>query len=139
MDWSMGHKKKKTTWVIFHGQGLTASRLEPLRGGNLLFTIKFLEIPCTHLIDLGRMKAWVDLQATQWFWTRDPGVGIQHLIHQTTAPTAKIPKTRFFIITSFMVTFSSKMVLIKSIFSINFSLINPHTMHFSLKSLKKWQ
>ena len=135
----MGHKKKKTTLAIFHGRGLTASRLEPLQGGNLLFTIKFLEIPGTHLIDLGRMKAWVDLRATQWFWTRDPGVGIQHLIHQTTAPSAKIPKTRFFIITSFMVTFSSKVVSIKSIFSTNLSFINPYTMHFSLKSLKKWQ
>ena len=29
---------------------------EPLRGGSLLFTPKFLEISGTHLIDLGRMK-----------------------------------------------------------------------------------
>ena len=29
---------------------------EPLQGGSLFFTIKFLEIPGTHLIDLGRMK-----------------------------------------------------------------------------------
>ena len=29
---------------------------EPLQGGSLLFTTKFLEIPDTHLIDLGRMK-----------------------------------------------------------------------------------
>ena len=28
---------------------------EPLRGGSLLFTTKFPEIPGTHLIDLGRM------------------------------------------------------------------------------------
>ena len=38
---------------------------EPLRGGSLLFTTKFPEIPCTHLIDLGRMKGLVDLGATQ--------------------------------------------------------------------------
>ena len=25
----------------------------------------------THFIDLGRMKGWVDLGATQWFWSRD--------------------------------------------------------------------
>ena len=35
---------------------LTASRLQPLRGGSLLFTIQFPEIPGTHFIDLGRMK-----------------------------------------------------------------------------------
>ena len=40
---------------------------EPLRGGSLLFTIKFPEIPVTHLIDLRRMKGWVNLVATQWF------------------------------------------------------------------------
>ena len=40
----------------FYGWGLTASRLEPLRGGSLLFATKFLEIPGTHLIDLRRMK-----------------------------------------------------------------------------------
>ena len=40
----------------FYGWGSTASRLEPLRGGSLLFTTKFPEIPGTHFIDLGRMK-----------------------------------------------------------------------------------
>ena len=30
----------------FSGWGSTASRLEPLRGGSLLFTSKFPEIPC---------------------------------------------------------------------------------------------
>ena len=45
----------------------TASRLEPLRGGSLLFTTKFPEIPGTHFIGLGRMKGGVDLGATQWF------------------------------------------------------------------------
>ena len=29
---------------------------KPLRGGSLLFTTKFPEIPGTHLIDLGRME-----------------------------------------------------------------------------------
>ena len=40
----------------FYGWGSTASRLAPLRGGNLLFTAKSPEILGTHLINLGRMK-----------------------------------------------------------------------------------
>ena len=44
----------------FYGWGSTASKLEPLRGGSLLFTTKFPDIPGTHFIDLGRMKGWVD-------------------------------------------------------------------------------
>ena len=48
--------------VSFYERGSTASRLEPLRGGSLLFTTKFPEIPGTHLIDLERMKGWVNLE-----------------------------------------------------------------------------
>ena len=51
----------------FYGWGSSTSRLEPVRGGNLIFTIKSPEIPGTHFIDLGRMKGLVDLGATQWF------------------------------------------------------------------------
>ena len=40
----------------FYGCGSTASRLQPLRGGSLLFTIQSPEIPGTHFTDLGRMK-----------------------------------------------------------------------------------
>ena len=40
----------------FYRWGATASRLEPIRGGGLLFTTKFPEIPDTHFIGLGRMK-----------------------------------------------------------------------------------
>ena len=42
--------------VNVDGWGSTASRLEPLRGGSLLFTIKFPEIPGTHFVDLRRTK-----------------------------------------------------------------------------------
>ena len=49
-------KKKKNCMASFYGWGSTASRLEPLRGGSLLFTTKSPEIPGTHFIDLGRMK-----------------------------------------------------------------------------------
>ena len=59
----------------FYGWGSIASRLVPLRGGSLFFTTKFPDIPGTHFIDLGRMKGWVDLGATQWFWTQDPWIG----------------------------------------------------------------
>ena len=41
----------------FHRWGSTASRQEPLRGGSLLFTTKFSEIPGTHFINLERMKS----------------------------------------------------------------------------------
>ena len=40
----------------FYGWGSTASRLQPLRGGSLRFTIQFPEISGTHFIDLGWMK-----------------------------------------------------------------------------------
>ena len=36
--------------------GSTASRLVSLQRGSLLFTSKFLDIPGTQFIDLGRMK-----------------------------------------------------------------------------------
>ena len=56
----------------FYGWGSTASRLEPLRGGSLLFTIKFPEIPSTHFIDLIRMKYDIHpfVAATQIFISR---------------------------------------------------------------------
>ena len=50
----------------FYGRGVT-SRLESLRGGSLLFTTNFPEIPGTNFIKLRKMKALVDLGATQRF------------------------------------------------------------------------
>ena len=48
---------KKTNFMTpFYGWGSTASRLQPLRGGSLLFTTKFPEISGTHFTDLRRMK-----------------------------------------------------------------------------------
>ena len=67
--------KKNFMAPFYYGWGSTVSRLQPLRGGSLLFTTKFPEIPVTYFIDLGRMKGWVDLGATQWFWSRDPWIG----------------------------------------------------------------
>ena len=48
---------------------------EPLRRDSLLFTTKSPVIPVTHLINLVRMKGWVDLVAIQWFWARDAWIG----------------------------------------------------------------
>ena len=73
--WWKLQKKKKNFMVPFYGWGSTGSRLEPLWGGSLLFTTKFPEIPGTHFINLGRMKGWVNLGATQWFWTQNPWIG----------------------------------------------------------------
>ena len=47
---------KKNFMAPFYRWGSTASRLEPLQGGSLLFTTKFPEVPGTHFINLGRMK-----------------------------------------------------------------------------------
>ena len=49
--------KKKNFMAPFYGWGSTASKLEPLRGGSLLFTTKLPEIPGTHFIDLRRMNS----------------------------------------------------------------------------------
>ena len=40
----------------FYGWGSTALKLQALRGGSLLFTVQFPEIPGTHFIDLVTMK-----------------------------------------------------------------------------------
>ena len=40
----------------FYGWGSTASRLESLRRGGLLFTTNFPDIPGTHFTDLRRMN-----------------------------------------------------------------------------------
>ena len=61
--------------VAFYGWGSTASRLEPLRGGILLFTTNFPESPGTLFIKLGMIKDWIDLRVTQRFWTRNPWIG----------------------------------------------------------------
>ena len=49
-------KKNNNFMASFYGWGSTASRLEPLRGGNLLFTTKFPDISGTQFTNLGRMK-----------------------------------------------------------------------------------
>ena len=65
-------KNFKNCMAPIYGWASTVSRLDPLRGGSLLFTTKFTEIPGTHLINLGRMKGWVHLRATLWFLDTGP-------------------------------------------------------------------
>ena len=48
---------KKHFMAPFYGWGSTVSRLEPLRGGSLLFTTNFPETTGAHFINLGRMKS----------------------------------------------------------------------------------
>ena len=78
--------------ALFYGWGSTTSRLEPLQWGSLLFTTRFPEIPGTHFIDLGKIKGWVDLGATQQFENRNPGLGIQHHPFTNTARCADFQK-----------------------------------------------
>ena len=67
-------KKNNNFMAPFCGWGSTASRLEPFRGSSLLLTTKFPEISGTHFINLERIKGWVNLGATRWFWTQDPWI-----------------------------------------------------------------
>ena len=48
---SQAGNKKNNFMAPFYGWGSTASRLEPLRGGSLLFTTKFLDILSTHIYE----------------------------------------------------------------------------------------
>ena len=59
--------------------------VQPIRGGSLLFTIQFPEIPGTHFIDLGRMKDST-LQPPSGFKHGTTRLGIQRLNHQAIAP-----------------------------------------------------
>ena len=56
----------------FYGWGSTASRLEPLQGGSLLFTTKFPEIPGTHLSTSEGWKAESTLEPPSGFENTGP-------------------------------------------------------------------
>ena len=51
----------------FYGCGSIASKLEPLRGGSLLFTTKFPEISGIHFIDMEGWKADSSLEPPSGF------------------------------------------------------------------------
>ena len=66
---------KKTLWPFFMEGFNCLKYTEPLQGSSLLFITQFRKIPGTHLINLGRMKGWLDLGATPWFSTQDHWIG----------------------------------------------------------------
>ena len=96
-------KKHVTFMARFYGWGSTASRREPLGGGSLLFTTKFPDISGTHFTDLGRVKDWVDLGATQWFLNTGPldwessALTTRPLIYFITRPLIDIYKFIYFL------------------------------------------
>ena len=55
----------------FYGWGSTVLKLQ----SHYVETTRSPEVPGTHLIGLGKMTGWVDLGATQRFWTQDPWIG----------------------------------------------------------------
>ena len=62
----------------FYGRGSTASRLEPLQGGNLFFTTKFQEIPCWYSFTTLEGKAELTLEPPGGFdHNGTPGLEIQ--------------------------------------------------------------
>ena len=63
----------------FYGWGSTASKLDPLRGGSLLFTTKFLEIQVLILSTSKGWKAESTLEPPGGFEHGTPGLGIQRL------------------------------------------------------------
>ena len=68
--------------ALFYGWGSTASRLVPLRGGNLVFTTKFPDIPGSDFINLRRMKGCEStLEPLSSFEHETPRLEIQRLNH----------------------------------------------------------
>ena len=74
----------------FYGWGSTASSkaTATLRGGSLLFTTQFPEIPGTHFIYLAWKEAELTLEppSASGFEYGTPGFGIQPLNHLAIAP-----------------------------------------------------
>ena len=65
----------------FYRWGSTASRLEPLRGGNLLFTTKFQKFLILILSTSEGRKAESTYEPPIGFENGTPDLGIQHLNH----------------------------------------------------------
>ena len=74
---------KKNFMAPFYVWGSTASRLQPLQGGSLLFTTKLQEIPGTTS---ERWKAGSTLEQPIRFEHGTSGLWIQRLNHYTIAP-----------------------------------------------------
>ena len=85
-------KKKKNFVAPFYRWGSTVSKLEPLWGGNLLFTIKFLKISGIHLSTSEGWEAESTLEPPSGFDYKTPGLGTQRLNHSAivTKNTSKL-------------------------------------------------
>ena len=72
--------KKKTFWLLFIDS--TVSRLQSNYEEKVYsLPLSPQEYLALNFIHLSRMKGWVTLGATEWFWTWDPWFGIQGLNH----------------------------------------------------------
>ena len=95
----------------FYGWGSTASRLEPLRGGSLLFTLSSQKFLVLILSTSEGWKAESTLEPLCGFEHGIPGLGIQRLNHYAIAPLTSIyqhwPNFRSFS-TQFSFTFLKK-------------------------------
>ena len=61
---------KKKLYGLFLWMGFNCLKAtQSLQGDSLLFPTGSPGLPGTHLVDLRRIKGWVDLGATQQFWT----------------------------------------------------------------------
>ena len=74
-------KKNQNFMAPFYGWGSTASRLQPLRGGSLLFTTEFPDILVLTLSTSEGWKAESTLEPPSGFEHVTPGLGIQRLNH----------------------------------------------------------
>ena len=62
--------EKKNLWPLFYGWGSTISRLQ----SNYEETVNFLPLSSQQFL-VPILKGWIDLGATQWFWTGEPWIG----------------------------------------------------------------
>ena len=56
----------------FYRSGSTALRIQSHFEKTVHIYLQVLGVISTHLINLVKMKGWVDPEAIQWFWTQDP-------------------------------------------------------------------
>ena len=109
--------------LFFNGWGSTASRLQLLREGSLLFTTQFPEIPGTHFIDSEGWKAESTSEPPSGFEHATPGLRIQRLNHWAIAPykldyTQKSCRSRLFAILHVTLT---EETFVKEGFAVRFS------------------
>ena len=72
-----GEKHFSKTWnvmALVYGWSSNVSRLHS-HYKEIVYTTKSPGVSGTHLIEFGKLKGWVSLKATQWFWTQDPWFG----------------------------------------------------------------